>query len=258
MALASIAKIFARPNQCAVVEEPTYFLAGKMFADAGLRCVRVPVDSMGMDVDALAEWLKTSEVKPSLVYCIPQHHNPTSVNLDAAREAQLLSLADEHDFIVVYDDPYSLLPFQDSPPPPTTNTQLHSRLITLGSFSKILSPGLRLGWILSTPENIKRIAEDGALNSGGGPSNVITEGVRYHDYTPAPVHACLLGTARTPPTSTHLATTYYHLHPDIEPLRHRHLIDSGTLRRHIVHVRQILASRAAVLVVVEVVLLVAV
>ena len=177
LALASIAKTLARPGQCAIVEHPTYFLAGKMFTDAGLRCVRCAVDALGMEVDKLQDWLASTDVKPALVYCVPRHHNPTSVSLDPARHAKLLELAEKHDFTVVYDDPYRLLKFPGAPGALEFCTP-HRRLITLASFSKILTPGLRLGWIESTPENIRAVAQDGALNSGGGPANLITEAVR--------------------------------------------------------------------------------
>ena len=60
-------------------------------------------------LDALEQWLRTSQTKPSLVYCIPTHHNPTSVSLTAQRHHQLVAMAMQYGFVIVYDDPYRFL-----------------------------------------------------------------------------------------------------------------------------------------------------
>merc|ERR1719183_1849314 len=106
------------------------------------------MDHGGMQVSALKEWLDTTQIKPSFVYCIPCHHNPPSVCLERARFEQLLALARQHDFIIVFDDPYSLLPYSASASAApsvlvaamslvkATPEEGCHRIIILGSFSK--------------------------------------------------------------------------------------------------------------------------
>lgn len=104
-------------------------------------------------------------------------HNPTAVSLSDTRAEKLLALAEQYDFMVVFDNPYSLLPFVSDRPPPSP-MRMHPRAINMGSFSKILAPGLRLGWLVAHQNAIDRYMKDGAYDSGGGPPNVMTECVR--------------------------------------------------------------------------------
>jgi len=176
LGLVTVSKLFAKPGDIVVVEDPTYFLAGKMFQDQGLRCVRVGVDEHGLKVDDLEGWLSSTTVRPSLLYSIPRHHNPTSRCLSQDRGDKLIALAEKYGFKIVFDDPYSLLTYSQNVAPPQTRITEH--VISLGSFSKILTPGLRLGWMIGGPKTIEKIGTDGALNSGGGPAGVLTEAVR--------------------------------------------------------------------------------
>ena len=141
----------------AVVENPTYFLAGQMFADAGIETIPVAMDENGLDVDAVVDMCRRGSV-PDFVYTITNFHNPTGRSLSAPRREQLLELAEEYDFLVVADEPYNLLVFGDEPPPlpliASGSGHASKRVVCLGSFSKLLAPGLRLGWMHASPELI--------------------------------------------------------------------------------------------------------
>jgi DNA-binding transcriptional MocR family regulator len=158
--------LLTRSGDTIFVEEPTYFLALLIFRDHGLNVVSIPTDHEGLRVDKLEEELQKHQ--PSFLYTIPTFHNPSSVTLVQKRRQHLASLAEEHDFQVVADEVYHLLAYTQTPPPPMRHFDQAERILSLGSFSKILAPGLRLGWIQAAPGMIDRIANAGLLISGGG------------------------------------------------------------------------------------------
>ena len=164
--LAMICSLFTRPGDKVIVEDPTYFLALRIFADHGLEVVGVPMDDNGMLVDALEE--KLAEHRPALVYTIPTFHNPSSVTLSEARRERLVELSVRHDFVIVADEVYQLLSYRSAPPPPLAAWAGADTVLSLGSFSKILAPGLRLGWIQAGARRIDRLVHNGLLDSGGG------------------------------------------------------------------------------------------
>ena len=177
MVFSNVALRRARPagdtSPCtAVVENPTYFLAGQMFADVGIETIGVGIDEQGLDVDAVAEMCAGGHA-PDFVYTITNFHNPTGTSLSTARREQLLQLAVEHDFLVVADEPYNFLVFGDQPPPlpliATAEGAASERVICLGSFAKLLAPGMRLGWMHTSPALIDKAWRNvGVLDSGGG------------------------------------------------------------------------------------------
>ena len=154
-----------RPGDIVFVEEPTYLYALPIFRDHGLKIVSVPLDERGMDVDALERVLERH--RPRLVYTIPSFHNPTGRTLDAARRKRLLALSHRYRFTIVADEVYHLL-HHDIPPPASFGTMIEEGgVIALGTFSKILAPGIRLGWIQASPEPLKELLASGAMVSGG-------------------------------------------------------------------------------------------
>lgn len=157
---------FTRPGDTVFVEEPTYFLALHILADHDVKLVGIPVDADGLDLDALAEAL--TRHRPAFLYTIPAFHNPTGVTLSAARRERLIALSEQHDFLIVADEVYQLLGYTAPPPPPLTHYDRTGRVISLGSFSKILAPGLRLGWIQAQPPRLQPLLNSGVLDSGGG------------------------------------------------------------------------------------------
>jgi len=169
-----ICTLFSRAGDTIFVEEPTYFLARKIFADHRLKPIALPMDGDGLIIDALEDELGRS--RPAFLYTIPTYHNPTSACLSAGRREQLAELSRRHDLTVVADEVYHPLAYTSVPPPPLARFCASAKIISLGSFSKILAPGLRLGWLQSTPEVIGRIVQCGLLDSGGG-VNPFTSGV---------------------------------------------------------------------------------
>lgn len=172
-ALAFASQLFAKSGQTVVCEDPTYFLAKGIFESQGLPVVGVPVDAGGMQVDALERRLAQG-LRPAFVYCMPSFHNPCGVCLEPERARRLVELAERHDFLVIADEPYVLLHFGDEPPPCMMRyDEGRGRVLSLGSFSKILGPGLRLGWVHAAEGLVERFSQHGALRSGGGLNPVI-------------------------------------------------------------------------------------
>lgn len=151
--LTLLADVLVDPGDTVVVADPEYLGATQAFRRVDARPVAVPADADGMDVAALGERLDAG-LRPAFVYLVPHFHNPTGATLSAARVDQLLALAEEHDFLVVFDDPYRDLSV--GPPPPEPGPHPHA--VHLRSVSKVLAPGLRVGWTIG-PEWLLRAME---------------------------------------------------------------------------------------------------
>jgi 2-aminoadipate transaminase len=165
-ALQLVCTLFTKPGDTIFVEEPSYFLALRIFADHRLKVVGLPIDEDGLQVENLEAHLK--KVRPSFLYTIPTFQNPTGTTMSAKRREQLLALSRRHNLLIVADEVYHLLSYASPPPPPLANHLASARLISLGSFSKMLAPGLRLGWIQTGRPLIERFVKSGLLQSGGG------------------------------------------------------------------------------------------
>lgn len=155
----------AREGDTVFIEEPSYFLAHQIFADHGLNIVGIPIDGDGIRMDILREELERH--KPALFYVIPSYHNPCGTSMSAARREELLQLSREYDFIIVADEVYQMLHYSEQPPPAFGALAERGNVLSLGSFSKIMAPALRLGWIQATPSLMDRILTVGMVNSGG-------------------------------------------------------------------------------------------
>lgn len=175
-ALDLAALTFANPGDTVFVEEPSYFLAFRILRDHGLNVVGIELDDEGLSVDALRRELQTHT--PAFLYTIPSFHNPGGQSSSAERRREILKLADKHDFLVVADEVYQLLHYFDPPPPAYGTMTASERVVSLGSFSKILAPGLRLGWIQTSPGLRKRLSANGFVNSGGSINHFGTHVVR--------------------------------------------------------------------------------
>lgn len=128
-----------------VVERPTYLGAVQALAPADARVQAVPVDDDGMDTERLAAAL-AGGLRPRLCYLAPTFQNPSGSVMSAERRAHLGDLAGRYGFVVVDDDPYRELGFE-SPPRRLRHWVPPELSVTLGTFSKILAPGLRVGWV---------------------------------------------------------------------------------------------------------------
>ena len=169
-ALDLVSLVFAKPGDTVFVEEPSYFLAFQIFRDRGLKIVGIPIDDDGLCVGALKQELESH--KPAFLYTIPSYHNPGGQCTSAARRKQIVELAEQHDFLIVADEVYQLLYYSDPPPPAYGTMTASDRVVSLGSFSKILAPGMRLGWIQTSERLRSRCMNCGFVNSGGSINHI--------------------------------------------------------------------------------------
>ena len=177
-ALDLLCTLFTNPGDVILVEEPTYFLALRIFADHHLQVEAVPLDQEGLDLDALEIIL--SQIHPRFLYTIPAQHNPANVTLSAERRKRLVDLAREHDITILADEVYQFLNYTKEPPRPLAAfVDQTEQVISLNSFSKILAPGLRLGWIQAARGVIERISGCGLLDSGGGLNPFTSSVIQY-------------------------------------------------------------------------------
>lgn len=164
--LALLCSLFTKPGDTIFVEEPSYFLALRIFADYGLRVVSIRTDEAGLVIDELTHAL--NESKPKFLYIVPTFQNPSGYTLPQERREQLVELAKKHDFLILADEVYQFLSYTQTPPKSFGSYIDSEKVISLGSFSKILAPGLRLGWLQTHSSIMQRIISCGMLDSGGG------------------------------------------------------------------------------------------
>ncbi|MBT3321624.1 MAG: PLP-dependent aminotransferase family protein [Anaerolineae bacterium] len=160
--------LYTQAGDTVFVEEPTYFLALKIFADHGLNIISIPIDDKGLNLDILEE--KLQQYSPKLLYTIPTFQNPSGKTLSLAQREKLVELAEKHDFLIIADEVYHLLDLTGLKPPKpfALFAKDSAQIASLNSFSKILAPGLRLGWIEAHPKVLKKLTSTGLLDSGGG------------------------------------------------------------------------------------------
>lgn len=175
-ALDMICNRLSQPGDVVLVEDPTYFIARKQLADHGLTVVAVPMDSGGVDIAALAELIERH--RPVFFYTIPTFHNPTGITQSAQRRARLVALARETGCPVVADEVYQYLYYNQPPPDPLASLDDQAPVLSIGSFSKLLAPGLRLGWIQGQPDRLAPLIGSALLASGGGLAPVTSGLVR--------------------------------------------------------------------------------
>lgn len=165
-ALDLVCTLFTQTGDTIFVEKPTYFLALKIFADHRLNVIPINTDGNGLSLASLEE--KLAEHRPKFLYLIPTFHNPNGTTLPPERRMQLVRLAKDHNFLIVADEVYHLLSYTGQPPKSFAFYTEDEHILSLGSFSKILAPGLRLGWLQAHPKIIKRFTACGLLDSSGG------------------------------------------------------------------------------------------
>ena len=158
-ALDLIGKTMISPGDKVIVEAPTFLATIQCFRLYGAHLIGAPIDANGVDVDRLEQLI--AEHKPKLVYLIPTFGNPSGATLSLERRLRVLEIAARTHTLVVEDDPYGELYFDQAPPPSllALSDQVpgsREYLVHCGSLSKILSPGLRVGWMIAPPELLAR------------------------------------------------------------------------------------------------------
>ncbi|MFZ3220048.1 MAG: PLP-dependent aminotransferase family protein [Rhodoferax sp.] len=154
-ALDMLGKTMVSPGDKVIVEGPTFLATIQCFRLYGAEVISAPIDAHGVQTDALEALM--AEHKPKFVYLIPTFGNPSGAMLSAERRKRVLELAVKYQTLVVEDDPYGDLYFGKAPPPSLLAMSpsvpgSRALLAHCGSLSKVLSPGLRVGWLIAPPE----------------------------------------------------------------------------------------------------------
>ncbi len=158
-ALDLLGKTLISPGDKVIVEGPTFLATIQCFRLYGAELISAPIDESGVKTDELEKLI--AEHKPKFVYLIPTFGNPSGAMLSLERRKAVLEMAVKHNTLIVEDDPYGDLYFGEAPPPSLLNlsaTVPGSRelLVHCGSLSKVLSPGLRVGWMIAPAELLSK------------------------------------------------------------------------------------------------------
>lgn len=148
-ALDLIAKVLIDPGDVIVSESPAYLGAVQALELFEPRFEVIPGDEHGMQVELLAERLAAG-LRPKLVYVVPNFHNPSGATMSLERRMLLASLAEQYGFLILEDDPYGAIRFAGQPLPAVAS--FTERCVHLSTFSKIVAPGFRVGWMIGPPE----------------------------------------------------------------------------------------------------------
>lgn len=148
-------KVLVNEGEDVVVEAPTFVGTLNSMRGYQANLIGVPMEEDGMDMEKLEEVLKNNKVK--LIYTIPTFQNPSGITMSLDKRKQLLALAEQYDVIILEDNPYGDLRFAGEDVPTIKSMDANGRVIYVGSFSKILSPGLRLGYTVANAEFSGRI-----------------------------------------------------------------------------------------------------
>ncbi|HHV93763.1 MAG TPA: PLP-dependent aminotransferase family protein [Firmicutes bacterium] len=159
-ALDLICKVLLDPGDYVLVEQPSYVGALNAIGNYQGKKIGIPIDECGLRLDVMANRLKEMASRgqhPKFIYTIPNFQNPTGVTLSLERRRGLLELAKQYDFLIIEDNPYGELSFGQEPVPHIKTMDNEGRVIYLGSFSKILSPGVRVGWLAAHEALVRKI-----------------------------------------------------------------------------------------------------
>ncbi|MEP7287691.1 MAG: PLP-dependent aminotransferase family protein [Chloroflexota bacterium] len=170
-AIDMIARLFTKPGDIAIVEAPSYVDALHVFRDQQIELCSIPMDEHGLIVTELATLLaqlKSEGKTPRFLYSVPNFHNPTGITLSEERRVQIIALAQQYSFFIIEDDVYRYLGFERSLPTSFYALAQGERVMSIGSFSKTLAPGLRIGWLTGSPEAIQQCVNAGTTQMGGG------------------------------------------------------------------------------------------
>ena len=155
-----VTKTLIDPGDVVIAEGPTYPGAVPVFSAYQADVVQIDMDADGMRVDLLEEALDRLDRegrRPKFVYTVPSFQNPAGVTMSQPRRRRLVELAHEHELLVLEDNPYGLLRYEGDPPPPLLSLDGGVYVMYLGTFSKILSPGIRLGWVVAPPPVLEKL-----------------------------------------------------------------------------------------------------
>ncbi len=159
-ALDTVGKIFLNPGDVALVGLPTYLGGINAYRSYEANLVGVPLDENGMIMDALEEKileLQKDDITPKFIYVVPTFQNPAGVVMPEARRKKLIDIANDYDLVIIEDDPYGKLRFDIPYVKPIKSFDDEGRVIYMSTFSKILSPGFRLAWVIASGELLRKM-----------------------------------------------------------------------------------------------------
>jgi 2-aminoadipate transaminase len=170
-ALDHLCTLFSTLGDIILVEAPTYHETIQLFRDHGLLPLQISTDEGGLQVEALADRLQTlgrRGERARFLYTIPNFQNPSGITLAADRRQAVLDLAERYGLLVIEDDVYRDLHYGGTVPPSLFELDGGQRVLRIGSFSKILAPGVRMGWLMGPEGLIDRLIGSGLRCMGGG------------------------------------------------------------------------------------------
>lgn len=154
-ALNLVTRAFTKPGDVVLVEETTFLAVLDLFKMQGLQVITVPMDEDGVLLEPLEQIVRC--YRPRLYYTIPTFHNPTGISFSLPRRQALVELAQQYGLLLVEDEIYSLLSYDMPPPPPLQALSNSEHIIYVSSLSKMLMPGLRVGYIHAAPPLLKKL-----------------------------------------------------------------------------------------------------
>ncbi len=159
-ALSLAAITFLDPGDTYLTSVPAYLGAVQAFHAFEANCESIPMDEEGIDTDSLRrnlERLRRTGIYPKFFYSVPTFQNPSGETMSLNHRKELLDIASEYDFLIIEDDPYCDLIFEGEQIPPIKSLDKRGRVIYLSTFSKILAPGFRLGWVIASKEILDKL-----------------------------------------------------------------------------------------------------
>jgi 2-aminoadipate transaminase len=155
-----VARLFLDPGDLVIAESPSYANGLATFHNHRARIVQVPLDRDGLDLTATREAIAAAGTTPKLIYAIPTFQNPSGLTYSLERRRGLLELARELGALVLEDDPYGELSYEGTVPPSLLELDAgQGTVIGVRTFSKIIAPGLRVGWVIAPADTIRRMVD---------------------------------------------------------------------------------------------------
>ncbi|MGZ5313845.1 MAG: aminotransferase-like domain-containing protein [Solirubrobacterales bacterium] len=155
-----VTKTLIDPGDAVICEAPTYPGAIPTFCSYEAEIIQIPTDAAGMKVEELAELLErmaSDGRRPKFIYSVPSFQNPAGVTLSPERRRRLVELARRYELLLIEDNPYGLLRFEGEPQQSLYALDGGDYVLYIGTFSKILSPGIRIGWVVAPPPVLEKI-----------------------------------------------------------------------------------------------------
>lgn len=160
-----LAATLIKPGDTVLVEQPSYDRAIKTFRRRGAKVLGIPLESDGVNLERLEAAVKKQV--PAFMYLVPDFQNPTGVTTSEAKRRALVNLAEQYGFWLLEDIPYRNLRYKETTPPPLLREISPTRVITISSYSKLISPALRVGYLVGPADLVAKIialAEDTILS----------------------------------------------------------------------------------------------